>query len=95
MGLKRFHISANIPGQTACHTPAGVEAGLSNFSGKQKFLKKTIAFVAHSSFSHRLLPVIGGISEMVAYVLDAHKVQDLSSPWYMSFPEEKVQQQKE
>lgn len=70
-GLKRFHlafahISANIPGQTACHTPAGAEAGLSNLSGKQKFLKKTIAFVAHFPFSHRLLPIVGGISQMVA-----------------------------
>lgn len=71
MGLKRFHlafahISANTPGQTACHTPAGAEAGLSNLSGTQKFLKKTIAFVAHFPFSHRLLPIVGGISQMVA-----------------------------
>lgn len=50
---------------------AGAEAGLSNLSGKQKFLKKTIAFVARFPFSHRLLPIVGGISQMVAYVLDA------------------------
>lgn len=50
---------------------AGAEAGLSNLSGKQKFLQKTIAFVAHFPFSHRLLPIVGGISQMVAYVLDA------------------------
>lgn len=50
-GLRRFgmalpHVSANIPSQTAWHTLAGAEAGLAKLSGKQKFLKKTVAFVA-------------------------------------------------
>lgn len=40
------HVSANIPSQTAWHTLAGAEAGLAKLSGKQKFLKKTVAFVA-------------------------------------------------
>lgn len=70
-GLKRSqwafaHISANIPGQTACHTPAGADAGLSNLPGKQKFLKKTVALVARFPLSHRLFPIVGGISQIVA-----------------------------
>jgi len=103
MGLKRFdmvlaYFSVKIPGQTARRTLAGAEAGLLRFSGKQKVLKKTVAFVAHFPFSHR--PERGCFLSLVAYPRwwcaeealqcaghGRSGVRDLSSPRSLSFSE--------
>lgn len=107
-GLKRFdmaltHVSANIPSQPAWHTPAGAEVGLSNLSGKQKFLTKTVVFVAHFPFSHKAASTAwwhipdGGVQRRLCCVLATGGLESetFHSPRSLSFSEEKIQEQKE